>query len=125
MTEKDSRIEHYYSLDPKRFSILERFEVRQNHPPGEQPEISLKIELSSPIENDERRLLLSFFYVRGLSFTQEASSLLQMTLLTIESILESIRREGWEGLHYQAREEEEDSLFLYCREFSASLEGGY
>src|SRR5215211_5771993 len=90
MTEKDSRIDHYYSLDPKRFSILERFEVRQNHPVGEQPEISLKIELSSPIENEERRLLLSFFCVRGLRFTQEASSLLQLTLITIESI----RRDG-------------------------------
>jgi hypothetical protein len=121
MTEKDSRIDHYYSLDPKRFSILERFEVRQNHPVGEQPEISLKIELSSPIENEERKLLLSFFCVRGLRFTQEASSLLQLTLITIESI----RRDGWEGLHYQAREEEEDSLYLYCRDFSASLEGGY
>ncbi len=120
MTEKDTRIEHYYSLDPKRFSILERFEVRQSRPAGEQPEVSLEIELSSPSEDEDRRLLLSFFSVTGLSFKQEATSLLQMPLITIESI----RRDGWEGLHYKAREEEEDSLFLYCRDFTASLEGG-
>jgi hypothetical protein len=121
MTEIDSRLEEYHSLDPKRFSILERFEVRQSHPPADQPEISLQIELSSPIEDEERRLLLSFFGVREFRLKQEASSLLQMTLITIESI----GRDGWEGLNYRAREEEEDSLFLYCRDFSPSLEGGY
>lgn len=118
MIEKDPKIERYYSLDPTRFSVLERLEVCQSHFPGEQPDLSLKIELLPPARDDERKLLLSFSGVRGLRFEQEATSLLQMVFITIDSI----KGNGWEGLNYEVREEEENSLSFVCQSFDAFLE---
>jgi hypothetical protein len=119
MTDYERALEHYQSLDPTLFDVLDRFEVCQNHSSeDEQYEISLEIRLRS-LENEEddlRRLRLSFSGVRNLKV--DFQGFMHFPLINIRSI----RHYQWEKLNYEVEDAENNTFSFVCKDFEAFLE---
>lgn len=121
MMNKDKAVEHYLSLNPTLFDVLDKFEVRQERPDEDEDsrfemvvEIWLRILLDA--EEDRRRLRLIFFGVRDLKF--HAQGLVNGLELSIYSIKDY----QWEGLRYAVHDDESlTPLSFYCWRFEASF----
>ena len=119
MTDYERALEHYRSLEPTLFDVLDRFEVRQPHKSeDEQYEISLEIRLRS-LENEEddlRRLRLIFYGVRNLKVDFQGFT--HFSLINIRSI----RHYQWEKLNYEVEDAENNTFSFVCKDFEAHLE---
>lgn len=117
MTKKDVKIEHYYTLKPTRFTVLDRLELSQAVPPRQSPsDLSLQIVLRSGKNTDDSRLCLSFSGVVSLRLVP-ASSFVQFPFLDIRSIGDR----HWENLRYEVEDAEGNSLSFFCKDFEATL----
>ncbi len=119
MMNKDEAVEHFLSLNPTLFDVLDRFEVRQTAP-EEGSEVELIVEIWLRVlldeEEDRRRLHLTFVGVRDLKF--ETQGLVNGLELSVYSI----KNYQWEGLRYEVRDEESAiTLSFYCWHFEADL----
>lgn len=114
-------VDHYWTLHPDIFDIIDRCELHQNHVPDElygHGELSIELWLR-PTEDDAydlRRLHVSFFDVHALElhlggFTPSLS-------LNIRSI----RKDQLEGLNYAVSGSLGSTLSFYCKDFEAKLE---
>lgn len=118
MTDDESALQQYQLLDPTRFDILDRIEVRQPHrSEDEQHVVSLELWLRMQ-ENEEdnlQRLRLRFSGVRNLKVNFQGFML--FPLLHIRSI----RHYQWEKLNYEVEDAENQALSFVCKSFEASL----
>jgi len=114
----DHLIEEYYSLHPVSFTFVEDFHVRQvRKSKSDAYEVYLDMELRHQNAEDSRHLILSFQGVRNIRFTPPTRMIIQMIHLEITSI----RANGWEGINYDVRETENDTLSFSCEGFTAEV----
>ena len=127
MAERDVTIEHYLSLNPTLYDVLDRMQIRQTALPelyqsGEPYEVEMIIELWLRILVDEyednRRLHLTFYGADQLKM--RTGSLVNGVEITIRSIKDA----QWEKLRYYVYEQEQSQMGLsfYCRGFDAVIE---
>lgn len=115
----DEAVEHFLSLNPPLFDVLDRFEMRQT-PPEEGAEVELIVEIWLRVlldeEEDRRRLHLTFVGVRDFKFqTQGLVNGLELSVY-------SIKNYQWEGLKYEIHDEESAiTLSFFCWRFEADL----
>jgi len=119
MTDHDKILEHYESLDPTRFDILDKFEVHQPRRSGdEQHIVSLQLWLRM-LENEDddlRRLRVSFSGVRNLKV--DFQGFMHFPRIHIRSI----HHYQWEKLNYEVEDVENRTFSFVCAAFEASLE---
>ena len=113
----DAAIEHYQSLRPTDFGVLERLEIRKSTVSGVN-NVCVDVELRANLETDGRRLTLSFAGVVDLKLTPPGTSRLHFSYIEVLSI----RDRQWEGRNYMVFETEQDADFSFlCRDFTAKL----
>ena len=84
----DERIQRYYSINPKQFSVLTSLIMSQELPVwGEPPVLNLEIVLQAN-EESGKRLLLKFKGVRSLVVRQPDFSVFNVSLIEISSIID-------------------------------------
>lgn len=117
MTNKELKIEQYYSIQPTKYSIIERLQIDQevsyeNH----LYQLSLVITLRTTDDSDANRLVLSFSKVRELHLSPGISAL-QLSFLNIVHV------DGqWEDVNYKVSESEQDIEFSFlCDDFTATV----
>ncbi len=114
MSPTSTKIEQFYALKPIRFNLLSRFEwvtvpLVQGY--------SLRLVLYLRSIRDSAvgsELVLDFQNVRNLRFA--AAGLVQ-PLIEIKDV----SAQQWEGVTYEVRDGEHDTIVFLCRDFSASV----
>jgi hypothetical protein len=116
MINKDSTLAEYYAIEPIKFSIVTDLCLHQSFASNlSTPELNLKLVLSSEDENDKRVLILNFYDIKSLVFSQPSLSLFQIPFLEITSL-----DRQWEKIKYKASDKEE-SISFYFNSFEVSL----
>ncbi|GHO80825.1 hypothetical protein KSD_85960 [Ktedonobacter sp. SOSP1-85] len=109
MSLNDPLLEHFYTLQPSRFTCLEHIRVY----PGEEAEEGLLVEVVLyGLEPQSLRLL--FHRVEQLNIQLQHGRNLAINHIT------SIKDHQWENLNYRISSEHGE-LSFYCRDFEASL----
>lgn len=119
MTDHEKIIEHYKSLDPTRFDILDKFEVYQPRRSGDEQhviELQIWLRMLENEDDDLRRLRLSFSGVRNLKV--DFQGFIHFSQINIRSI----HHYQWEKLNYEVKDEENRTFSFVCASFEASLE---
>ena len=119
MTDKDELVDHYWSLRPTLFNVLDVMRLHQRKLDEDAPvrlELELVLRLFEQENDDRERLHLVFFGVTDLKFS--GTGLVVFPLLEIFSI----RDFQWERLKYRVKEIENGELSFYCESFTATLE---
>jgi len=107
----------YHSLKPARYSRIQRMELRQtDENDGRGPIAYIDLVLGSE-HQEATRLYLSFSGVLNVRLTPPPRMLLSLSLLTISDV----RDRQWEGVSYEVKETEHDTLSFLCRDFAASI----
>ena len=112
MSPISGKIEQFYALKPIRFDLLNRFEwvaipLVQGY--------SQRLVLHLTPSRDEAigpELVLGFEDVRNLRFAAEG---LVQPLIEIKDV----SAQQWDGVTYEVRDREHDTIFFLCRDFSA------
>ncbi len=114
MNRAAEKIQQYVALRPIRFNLMSRFEWT-SAPLAEEYSQQLLILLTS-LRDDESRveLVLNFQGVRNIRFA--AVGLVQ-PLLEIRDA----SSQQWDGVGYEVRDVETDTISFLCRDFSAVL----
>jgi hypothetical protein len=116
VTHRDPLLQSYEETIPGQFRVLQSFEVHQATEKEAAPEVQVTIRLQSV--KDARLLKLKFEGVRDLRLIQPDWSLLELPVLEIHSI----RERQMEGLNYEVRESDNDTVAFTCRTFSVLVE---
>lgn len=119
MPVEDVPLQQYWSLDPRRFSLLEGLTlVNEWSTDSEHPPLTMLLELRSHLpECFGTRLLLRCEQVSGLEFRPTGPSPVALVLLEIRNV----RDLQWEGRAYRICETENDTLSFWCQHFEAQL----
>jgi hypothetical protein len=114
MSRASEKIQQYVALKPIRFNLMSRFEWI-NTPVAEGYSRQLSIHLTS-LRDDESRLelVLNFQGVRNIRF---AAVGLAQPLFEIRDA----SSQQWDGVSYEVRDVETDTISFLCRDFSAVL----
>jgi hypothetical protein len=119
MEHSDKALDHYWSLDPTSFDLLERFDLRQQEigidTYSSKYVLSLELWLRTGRSDDQRRLHLIFDDVQQLHLKAGGG------YLTLPLVIRSLRQDQWEYLRYRVMDREEETLSLYSRRFEAHL----
>jgi hypothetical protein len=106
------KIQQFYGFKPIRFNLLSRVEwTAVPSVPGYALSLELQLTSSKDIESE---LVMHFEGVRNLRFTADGVA---QPLLEIKDV--SARQ--WDGVTYEVRDREHDTICFLCRDFSASL----
>ena len=119
MPYSDKALDHYLSLNPTVFDVLDRFEFRQQErwidTYCSKYVYILEFWLSSGSSDDPRRLHLLFDDVQQLRFEARVGP------LTLPLVIRSLQHDQWEYLRYRVIDREEEILAFYSRGFAAEL----
>lgn len=119
MAQSDKALDHYFSLHPDAFDVLDRFDLRQHEiwtdTYSSKYVLSLDIWLRIGISDDLRQLRLIFNDVQQLRFEAKAG------YLTLPLTIRPLREAQWEYLRYRVSDREEKVLSFYSRDFEAQL----
>jgi hypothetical protein len=117
MTPEDPLIEGYLALSPRSYSLVWEIQLRLERPEDAPPRALLRIVLI-PKEQSGHGLTLQFEGVQRLRLAQPDWSEFSIAYLSITSMTDR----GMEGIGYQVRDEEEDSMEFLCHTFRYSIE---
>ena len=114
MSPTSEKIQQYNALQPIHFSLMSRFEW-VSAPLESGYSQTLVLHLTS-LQDDQHRaeLVLDFQGVRNIRFTAVG---LAQPLLEIRDV----SNQQWDGVSYEVRDRENDTISFLCRDFSASL----
>ena len=114
MSSTSEKIQQYNALQPIHFSLLSRFEW-WSAPLGSGYSQHLVLHLTSLLGDQHgAELILNFQGVRNIRFT--AVGLAQPLLEICD-----VSNQQWDGVSYEVRDRENDTISFLCRDFSASL----
>ncbi len=114
MSPTSEKVRQYVSLEPIRFNLVKRFEwVTVPLASGYSQQLSLQL-ISLRDGEDRAELSLRFLGVRNIRFT--AAGLMQ-PLLDIRDVSD----QQWDGVSYEVRDRENDTIYFLCRDFSVSV----
>ncbi len=119
MTDKDELIDHYWSLRPTLFNVLDVMRLHQRKLDEDAPvrlELELVLRAFEQESDDRERLRLVFFGVTDLELS--GTGFVVFPLLEIFSIQDF----QWEHLKYRVKETENGELSFYCESFTATVE---
>ncbi|GCE23255.1 hypothetical protein [Dictyobacter kobayashii] len=106
MEHGDKALDHYLSLHPTFFDVLDRFNLRQQErwtdTYSSEYVLSLELWLSTGVSDDHRRLRLVFDGVQQLRL--EAGG-----YLTLPLAIRSLHNDQWETLRYRVIDREEEA----------------
>ena len=117
MSKEEKAIEYYYSLKPLKYPTLIKLELKQIVTEETAPESEVTILLQSREPNDSQYLRLFFERVRELKINQSPLSEFSIPFIRIDSV----KHYQWEDLIYRVKDEEEETLSFYCKNFEAAL----
>ena len=114
MSPTSDKIQQYNALKPIRFTLMKQFEW-STVPLASGYSQHLLLHLTS-LQDDQNKadLILNFQGVRNIRFT---ASQLAQPLLEIRDV----SSQQWDGVSYEVRDVENDTISFLCRDFSASL----
>lgn len=120
MNGPSEKIKEYYSLSRTYFGtgqarILKRLEwSAPTAAPDYAPQLSLHMASAHDYESE---LVLHFECVRSFRFS---ASGIEQPLLEVRDI----SSQQWDGVNYEFRDSENDTMLFLCRDFRASIENG-
>ncbi len=112
----EAKIDAFNSIYNTNFKVVSKISIVQTTQFDRTPEIDLEVDLQ-PIQLASKRLRIQFVCVRIMRIVQPSLSLFTVPLLTIKLIDDR----QWEGLRYQVKDEEEESLSLVCKDFNYQM----
>ena len=112
----DPLIEGYLALSPRSYPLVSDIQLRLERPEDAPPRARLRIVLV-PREQSSHGLTLQFEGVQRLRLAQPDWSEFSIAHLSITSMIDR----GMEGVGYQVRDEEEDSIEFLCHTFQYDI----
>jgi hypothetical protein len=114
MSPTSEKIRQYVALNPIRFHLMSRFEwTTIPLVSGYSQQLLLQL---TPLRDNQKRseLILTFQGVRNVRL---AAARLVQPLLEIRDT----SGQQWEGVRYEVRDRENDTIYFLCNDFSASV----